>query len=513
MTPLRTLRRRSPHTATRTGGAEFGQRQRAASFGAVAAALALVGVQSADYARGIIGILGIAILAVLALRSRRLMLTFGLAWLVMLGFTRRLLIPFVGWAQNDPLLLVSPAAAVLLLLAMRHERAPRTLLGSAVLFHLMWAVASIANPNETSVLAAAQASLFFVTPLLWFLVGRKLTTSEHDLVLRVVLWSAVPVIGLGLWHTFRGLLPFELTWLTVANVPPSLIYVRGFNIRPFSTMTSPQEYGVILMLIGITVWAMLLRRVGPRKWLVALFVLVAIALLFQGSRGIFSAFLVAVVLVTILASTNPVVPLAATAAGLALVFLVTQGLDLSVDAQAEAQREEASTFEALYRHQLEGLANPGDTTAQLHLTLYVEGIRQGLDNPLGLGPSNNRLAGSISVAGERSVEFSPENELAITASALGIPAALSLLVIYGTAFVYAFRLYRAEPTVRHLAWLGFLIAVGDQALNGRLYLTSSIIGLVMGGLATETALMRARGRSAPPTAPAATRRPTPSAAS
>lgn len=471
------------------------QRKHAASLGVLAAALALAAVQGPDYARGIIGVLGVAVLTVLAFRSRRLMLTFSLAWLVMLGFTRRLLIPFVGWAQNDPLLLVGPASAALLLLAMRREGAPRTLLSSVALFHLGWIVVSIANPNEASVIQAAQGSLLFATPFLWFMVGRKLSSSEHDLALRLVLWSAVPVVGLGLWHTFRGLLPFELTWLSVADVPASLIFVRGFNIRPFATLTSPQEYGVLLSFIGIILWAMVQRRVGPRRWVVTAFVVVTSALLLQGSRGIFALFLLALLVMTLISVKNPALPLAVAALGIAVIVLISQGIDVEVRAQDEVERQRASTVEALFRHQIEGLANPSDTTASLHLALYAAGLRQGLENPLGLGPSNNRLIGTVVVeAGEASTVASPENELAITASALGLPAAASLLVIYATAIVLAFRLYRAQPTVRHLAWLGMLVAVGDQALNGRLYLTSSIIGLVMGGLATEHARTRGRGR-------------------
>lgn len=478
-----------------------GQRRETGHVLLVALAAAAVTVAAAgqpDVARGAVAAAGLAIVAVVAFTDRRLTLLGVLGWLVLLGFVRRFLIPFAGWAENDPLLLVSPAAAVLLLLAARRTTPrPRTLLTSLVTFQLLWVAASVFNPNEGDIVLGAQGALFYAVPMLWFFVGRTLNGDVLDAVQRWFLVLLVPVLALGYYHTFVGFLPFELTWLHVSNVSPALIFVRGFNVRPFSTLMSPQEYGMVLSFGALVVWAKLLHERGNRHRLAALFALLVVALFLQGSRGIFLAFFAGLVVTAAVRLRSIVLVSAVISAVVAGLFLVSQGLDLTVEPQTAEQLEATDRAGALWRHQIEGLLNPSSTTAPLHVELWTAGFRSGLENPLGNGPSNHSIA---SFKQRRDEGASPENELSITASALGLPAALALLAIYGTSFVYAFSVYRRRPTARHLAWLGLLVTVGDQALNGRLYFTSTLVALVLGALSTEYAALRRRSRER--TAPA-----------
>src|SRR5206468_2870980 len=153
----------------------------------VVVVLTVVGSLGTDPARALVGVLALAVFTVVAFSGRGTALGAAIAWLVLLGFTRRLLIPFAGWSVNDPLLLFSPAAAVVLLLAMRDDRPPpRTLISSLVLFQLLWIFGSMFNPNEANLIVAAQGALYFVIPLVWVFVGRHLTTSDHDRLLELL---------------------------------------------------------------------------------------------------------------------------------------------------------------------------------------------------------------------------------------------------------------------------------------------------------------------------------------
>jgi hypothetical protein len=472
-------------------GARLSNRQLAAVFAALAAALALVTARAgSDVARAAVGGLVLVVFAFVALSSRTIAVVTMVVWLLALGFTRRLLIPFAGWAENDPLLLVSPAAAVILLATTRDRRPPpRSALAPLVAFLFLWTLAGIVNPNERSVREATQAALFIVTPYLWFFVGRSLTEREHDLVLDAFFWAAIGVAVHGLYQTFVGFLPFELTWFHVSGTPPALILIDANHFRPFSTLVSPQEYGLVMAFAGLHTLARILHRRPHRGWLWALFGVFSVALFFQASRGILLAYLLGIVVLIVARMRSLTFTLGLAAGGVAFLLALQYGFDLVPPTARDADTSARSTAAALYHHQISGLFNPTSSTAGLHGELVLNAFVDGLRNPLGVGPSRSSLA---SFKAGTTTQASPENEVAITIVALGIPAAVALAGLYVSGILGARRLNRARPSVRHLTWLALLVAVGDQALNGRLYATSVLVALIYGGVATELARLRER---------------------
>lgn len=472
-------------------GARLSDRRLAALFAMVAGAVVVVAAQAgSDVGRGVIGGLILIVFAFVAMSSRRLAVATIVTWLLILGFTRRLLIPFAGWAQNDPLLLVSPAAALILAVtAPRRRPPPRSLLASLVTFLLIWTLASVVNPNERSMTQGAQAALFIVTPYVWFFVGRALRPSEHDLVLETFFWVSIGVAVHGLYQTFVGLLPFELTWLHVSNTPPALIYIDATHIRPFSTLVSPQEYGLVMAFAALHTLARIVYGQARRGWLWVLFGLFTVALFFQASRGIFLAFLLGIVVVIVARRRSLTFTLGLAALGLSLLLALQYGFDVAPPAQPG--EEARSTASALYHHQISGLFNPTSSTAGLHGELVVNAFIDGFRNPLGVGPSRSSLA---SFKAGTTTQASPENEVAITIVALGIPAAVALASVYVTGILGARRLHRAWPGPRTLTWLVWLVTVGDQALNGRLYATSALVALVLGGISARVGAARAENR-------------------
>lgn len=442
--------------------------------GGVTAAAGVLNGGTPTLARALMGSLGLLILVLVSLSGRDVALTLVLVWLVLLGFIRRLIIPFAGWSPNDPLLLLSPAVAVMLWLVARADRPPpRTVLSSLALFFLLWVGAQLIHPNEDNLVVAAQASLFYVTPLLWFFVGRTLKEDQHDRVLATVFWMNVPVLALGLYHTFVGFLPFEYTWLGVSGQGPAL-FLPGFRIRPFSTFVSPQEYGYYLSFSAAVIWARLLYAHRHRGWLLLYFILTMVTLFLQASRSIFLFMLLSLVVTATARLRSPAVLLGCVVVVGGLVGLSARG------EVAPPDQTESGPVAVLVQHQLSGLTNPSQSTAPVHIDLVFRGFAEGLRNPLGLGVSHHSIVRSKA---DPTTGPSSESDVPNAMATLGLPAGLALLAMIVVGLGAALRIQRYQPSARHLAWLGILVAAIHQWMAGSLYATSTILFLSLGGLA------------------------------
>jgi hypothetical protein len=440
--------------------------------------------QAGFAARAAVGLLGLVIFVFVAASNRRLALVSAITWLIFLGFVRRLLIPFVGWSPHDPLLLVSPAtAAVLLLVSMRRSAPPRlTPMSAIATVLLLLSLAEVLNPNETSFTVSLQALLFYVTPLLWFFVGQRLTLDEHSAVTDVMLWASVPVLALGYYHSFVGLLPFEYHWLGVSG-QSAAIFLPGFKIRPFSTFSSPQEYGYFLAFVLPVV-------------LGVLFAATAFGLILQSSRTVFIFLLLAVFAMTIVRVRSlPTVLLGiALAASVGLLAVHTQSSPTQAPPSDASQAAAAhrSSASNLISHEFAGLSHPGQGTGPLHITLIAHGFEQGFHDPFGLGISHGTIASlkagtpaaaaGAGAVSQESEQQSAENDLANFTAAAGIPGgvALGLFILAGLAG--ALRLYNRRPGPVALAWLGMGIVALTQWLAGGLYATSTIFFVALGGI-------------------------------
>lgn len=461
------------------------ERRRIVIIGLFAAAMGFVGFQGETIGRLLIGLFGALAFTLIAITSRDLALTMIIVWLALLGFVRRLLIPFAGWSEADPLLLVSPVIAFVLWIHYRDERPPpRTMLSSMVAFFMLWTAAQIFNPNEPSLITAAKAAMFYVVPLMWFFVGRGLPRDLHQRVLDTTFWMMFVVVGHGLYQTYFQLLPFEYTWVGVSGFGESL-FLPGFKIRPFSTLVSPQEYGIFLGIGIVITYARVLYRRGPRGPQVLFLLVSAWALFLQGSRSIFLFALLAFFVMTFVHLRS----LPATLGIIAVLGLIIYGSTTASPPQSLSEDEQLqnnkSTSQLLVQRQLQGLLNPTgeESTATLHVDLIVEGFVDGVTNPLGRGVS----AASIVAHKEGAAETSAESDIANITAVFGIAAGLAYLAFVLLGFAAAFRLQRREPSFIHLVWCGVLVACLNQWWSGSLYSTSTLVFLALGGIATETA--------------------------
>lgn len=456
--------------------------QRAALLVSAAVTLAGLGVLQRDLGRAVVGLFGFTIFVVIAVSGRLVAITTIVGWLVLLGFIRRLLIPFAGWSPQDPLLLVGPAAAVVLWATAYHNsggRPPgRHAVTSVAAFLLVWTLAEIFNPLQPGLSTAAAGTLFYIGPLLWIFAGRRFSAAERQRVLDTVFWMTIPVLASGYYQTFVGLLPFELHWIGVSGVGPA-IFLPGYKIRPFATLVSPQEYGVFLSFSLAVIWSRLLYARRRRGWLALMLMATVVALFYQASRETFSLFLIAFLVMALMRARSAVLSLTALATVSLGALLLLSGSAGRGGPSSPAQMVTASQGAGvLAQHQLQFFQDPTGGTTGAHVQLVTDAFDRAYAHPLGLGPSTGNLASRQPQPDVPSAEV----DFANIAQGLGWPAEIAYWVLVASVFAAAFRLQRRAAGPAHLAWIGILVGGFLQWMSGGLYCTSAITGMVLGGL-------------------------------
>lgn len=441
----------------------------------VPAAAGVLLVQSPYIGRVLTGVVLLAAFLVVALNSRSLALRGVFIWLTFLGFIRRALIPLIGFPRFDPLLLVAPACAIILWLTVR-KRADRSTLSVMGMVLFGFVLAHLVNPH-VSLYGNLLGSLFWFVPLLWFFVGRTLDDEELEGIFRMVPWLLIPVLALGFMHSVGRFLPFELTWVGLSGGLGGAIFLANFQIRSFSTLTSPAEYAFFLVLGLVVLFARLLYdRDAPRLRYAGMLLSIYPALFLQASRGS----VVAMVQMTLFAMVSRV-----RAAGRLITFgivgfLLLLGVTSFEPREIEGPPPGASTVEVIVNHQLQGLLNPGESSAPVHIQEIVDGLRLAWNEPLGIGPARGTLG---QVKAGLAGEITTETDIGNAFVAFGLPGGLFFLAFIGVAMITAMRRFSRERTA--LSAMVMLLAAGylGQWWNGGLYATSSFLWISLGWLA------------------------------
>lgn len=455
------------------------------------AAGAVLSSGNATFARFIVAAAGAAVFVVLAGTDFRLALTSVFVWLIVLGFIRRLLIPFLGWSPNDPLLLVGPGCALIMLGLSARDLVPRRdALTPYVVFLFLWTLAEVMNPAQGGITTGVKGLLIYLGPLIWFFVGKRLSASQEQLVRRVILWCMIPVLLSGLYQSFIGFFPFEYHWVGVSGFGAS-IFIEGFKIRPFSTLTSPQEYGFILGIAMAMVWPRVLAPgLHRRRWL-AFFVLLLFALILQSSRGLLIFCLVMVLVSTMLWFRSAAATLLLVVMSMTIVFVGSsyKGTVNFGDGQPWV----------FVNHTVNGLLNPQQSTFPLHQEMVKTALNAATKEPLGVGPGQ----GSIAAVKSGRASTTAENDFATTAVALGIVPAIILYVLMFTAFALAVRRFRRTHSPFDLATFGILVVCITNWWAVSMYTATTILWVTLGALAAGEARHAAAVRDAKGTVHAA----------
>lgn len=347
-----------------------------------------------------------------------------IGFLMVLALVRRLLIADAGWSGADPLLLVGPAIATILLVKLLViDRRPLAPDGISLLVTVMLVLTflQVGNPGGGGIAAGLGGLLFIAVPLFWFYIGRELASDAlagHALWLLVLGAAAIGMYGL--LQTEAGFPSWDREWLLISGWDSLNV---GETVRGFGTFASSAEYAFTLGAALAVACSLIL--LGRTTVVLALPIL-AVALFLASARGPLIMAVGAVVVLLGLRSGSPRRALAVALASLVVGggALVALGPGLSG----------AGGGNDLVAHQLEGVSdplNPENSTLLLHLELVVDGVARGVAHPLGsgTGATNNassKLGGGNAVSQGSEVDIS---NAFISLGLLGGFAYIALLVL------------------------------------------------------------------------------------
>jgi hypothetical protein len=415
----------------------------------------------------------IAVLVGIGLRSPRSLLYGLVVWLVALGFVRRLAAEFSPAPQSDPLLLVEGAAVGILLIvaAARGAFANLTALAKAVLVLGLLLVLGAVNPLGGSLVSGLGSLYLILIPMLAFWVGRSICDDRTlATILGLVASLAVAAGVYGLAQTFNGFPSWDAAWISTGGYEALNV---GGATRAFGPFSSASEYAIFLG-IGFVAWLAFGFRLVRLPFAVGAVALLATAIFFESSRGIIFTLVFAVALMFAARRRLPIAMSAALAvAALFAVPFVTRGVASSPTVSA------SDPGSALAAHQIQGLSSPlnsQDSTLGAHFSLFTNGLRSAINNPVGLGIGSVTIAGSKYGGETVSTEVDPSN----AAVALGIPGLIAYLAVVGIALFNAYSLASRRRDALAIAALGVLVITLLQWLNGGQYAVAFLVWLVLG---------------------------------
>jgi hypothetical protein len=406
-----------------------------------------------------------------ATRSPVLALLVLFFWLVELGMTRRLVTEVTPITHSDPLLLVSPLILVLLAAAAIRSGALRqpTVLTKGVLILSGLSLLGAVNPLQGSLVAGISGLLFVLVPMLAFWVGRQYV---DDTALRTLL-KFVGGLGVlaavyGLIQTLDGFPSWDQRW--VNEVSYASLNVNGV-IRPFAMFSSSAEYGMFIA-IAIVVWLVMGLRVPLLPVMVGALAVLVPALVLESSRGVVLALLVTIGV--LIGARSGLSITYSVGAGVLLLVILVVGLRHYVPTAYGP-----GTSGTLLSHQVEGLSDPLDpqtSTANAHLGLIKNGIRQAFSNPIGHGLGAVTIAGAKFGGLVKGTEADPSN----VGVALGLPGLIAYLTVFFSGLSRVYKVARVRRDALALAALGVVVVTALQWLNGGQYAVAILPWIVLG---------------------------------
>lgn len=446
----------------------------------VAATVAVLVLPEATWSRWLIALLLAGALSwwCWCAPSSGLLITLG--WLFFLGGTRRV----VSWqlvdVARDPLLLVGPAGLAALFARAVRAGAFRRWTGLAVLvagFSGLCLV-SLARPGPAGLVAGVAGLLFWLVPMVWFWVGRRLVDDRllERVILLLAVAGAVSAVY-GLVKAGVGVPPWDAQWIRDHGYVA--LYVGGHQeARPFGVAASAVEFGLIVALGAFLalLFAVVARRRADRLrlvlWALALVTCCA-ALVVSGVRTAVAMLGITVVACLVIRLR----PGLRVVGGVIVLAAVAYGALWIVPAQHWSLDGTTGSV----RRIVVGLRNPfdrEDSTLLGHMDLVGRGLRAGFEEPLGEGP------GATNLAGERFSDVTRDTEFDISngAVAFGIAGIVFTAAILGVGMALAVVAAWRRPDLRHLAVLGVLILSFRFWWNGGHYFLSAVVWLGLGWL-------------------------------
>ena len=423
--------------------------------------------------RGLLAFVILGFVGMLLIFSPRAGVPALLVFLALVGGMRRWLIPLFGWTATDPLVLVGPILASVYFLNLLATRLlPRdTRLARLLLWLVGLMVLEIVNPMQGGIAVGIAGVLFYIVPILWYYVGRKLVSQILlERLFPIIIGIACLAALYGLYQTWFGFLPSEIAWMKLSGM--GAMSVNG-TTRALSFFTSPQEYSSFVGIAIALLWTLCLRG----KWVALIPIpLLILALFLESSRGAIIGTLAICTALWAIQGRNikvwiPRGVLALVLAVVGLVWSLQQAQNGSYSAQTQN----------LVNHQAQGLLDPTNaktSTAGAHSAMIGIGIARGFTNPIGLGLGATTIAASKFGDGAVSTEMDFSNMFA----SLGFIGGLLYVYIIGTTIFKALRYWHLTRSYAALGLVAVLLGTVGQWLNGQQYAAACLIWLCIGAL-------------------------------
>lgn len=438
--------------------------------------------------RGLVSISLVGILYFLTFASPGLGVSGVILFLSLIGGIRRWLIPFLGYSNMDPLLLVNATIIGLYFASLlMQKKIPReTKLERLVMTLAIIMAVQVINPLQGGLAVGVAGCLFYLVPLLWFYIGAAVGSARvQTKVLGTVVFISVAAACYGLYQQWFGFSASEMEWLRVSRMLGGT-GVGKSTIRVFSFFSSFSEYVYFLCIGGVICWAAFLR--GNRGALIlSLFFFGAVLL--SSSRGaVVSILFTLAILWAFQGRTRQSwVPRLV----IALVLGVA-GLGWSL--QEIKSAELTGPADDLLTHQTQ-LLDPfaASSTGGGHAELFFLGVLTGFTNPLGRGLGSTTIAaGKFGGTGAGT-----EVDISNLFTSLGFIGGIVYVVLIITVFSIASRQWMVLRDTRSLAVLGVLCVVLMQWLNGGHYAAVTLIWFLIGGMNRINRELQAQGKIPP----------------
>ena len=473
-------------------------RPRKAGVAAFALAILLTAFSSAFVVVGgvwirLIFALAVALLLItIALTQPALGVQVTFVYLVFVALLRRVFLPEAPWVSADPMLLVGPLVAVVLLVkafVLDHRPWVPDAISRLVLAVLALTFIEVVNPDGGGIGAGIAGLMFMAVPLLWFFVGREFLRPHLDGLMALIVVLGTVVACYGLWQTQVGDPPWDVNWLNTPGASAFNSLYFGGTARAFGTFSSFTEYALFVgtALVAAAAFTIRGRLIGALPLPV-----LAVALFLASGRGPLISAVVGVIVMLGLRSGRAVTALVVTVAAVGAGFV---GLHFGGSALSGA----TSGSGALISHQISGLTNPLDpssSTLLVHVQEVINGFKASVSHPFGQGTAvTNNAAGLVhtnptantqpSVSAVGAGTMTTEVDISNAFVALGIPGGALYVILVVLVLVQAVRSYlrgRAEL----LPIIGILVAGLGEWENGGFYALAPLIWMLVGVVAATS---------------------------
>jgi hypothetical protein len=404
--------------------------------------------------------------------SQRGAIAATMVFLAVLGDFRRYAGYFEGYPTSDPLLLVAPVVAVIMLgqALLRGRSAPSTPVSWLLLMLMALMGIEMFNPAQGGVQIGLAGALFYIAPLLWFWVARAFASAQFVRQFTgVIIGVGVAAMGLGLYQIHFGLLAFEQQW--VQQVGYQALYISDDIVRSIGFFNSSAEYQRYLVVSAATVFALWMSR---RSRVILLLPLFLAAIFLSAARGPVLMVLLAMMVVWAIAARSVVSWLPR----FTLAALIGAALLIGALAVLQGGRF-GDRVAPLVDRQVNGLLDPANqekSTATGHLQMLEDGIMSGIKNPAGLG------LGATTEAAEKygGHILNAEVDLANVMIAVGVLGGVLYLAIVTLVLAGAVGWWRRSREPYALALVGTLFGTLGGWLIGAEYSVSALLWFQIG---------------------------------